>query len=88
MRARPSFVRVALILGIVLAAALVLESISAYRHARAEITQWTSPPSSTTHELLRSLEVAIATSVVLLGAMIVVLVALPAYVRGRVCGEC
>lgn len=83
MRARPSFVRVALILGIVLAAALVLESFNAYRHAREEIAHWTSPPSSTTRELLRSLEVAVATSVLLLGAMIVVLVALPAYVRGR-----
>ncbi|HPW54456.1 MAG: PP2C family protein-serine/threonine phosphatase [Thermoanaerobaculaceae bacterium] len=83
MRTRPSFVRVALILGIVLAAALVIESLSAYHHARVEMTERSTPPSLTTHELQRSLEVAIATSVALLGALIVVLVALPAYVRGR-----
>lgn len=83
MRARPPFMRVALILGIVLAAMLVIESISTYRQAREEIALRSSPVGSSPRKLLRSLEVAIVTSVALLAAVVVVMVALPGYVRGR-----
>jgi hypothetical protein len=76
-------VRVALLLGMALAGALVLESISTYREVRDEIVPRSSPARLNTRELLRSLKVATATSVALLGAMVGVLVALPGYVRGR-----